>query len=94
MLKIDQTSTSQTYTLDPTHGSAAIDLTAEVPTGARVLAGGWRADDTTSGSNFTLNVFSNAPTSDQDGWEFKAFASATPGDEIAVTVYATYAQVD
>lgn len=94
MLKIEQTSTNQTYTLDSVHGTVSIDLTVSAPSGAVVLSGGWSSVDTTSGENFTHNVYINAPTSDKTGWELKSFASGTPNDEIQVIVYATYVQLD
>lgn len=97
MLKIEQTSVSQTYTMDAQAGAAWAELVVSVPAGARVLSGGWTAVFVSSAGTHAPSVIvaKNGPLPDQSGWDFQAYISGSAGGEqIEVTVYATYIQLD
>lgn len=94
MLKVEQTSTNDTFTMSESEGSATVDMTLTAPDGGRVLSGGFSLQEISGSSQPTLNIQKFGPTSDSTGWEVSGLLSSGLGDEVEVTVYATYVQID
>lgn len=94
MFSVEQTSTTQTFTMSETEGSATVDMTLTAPESGRVISGGYSLQEVTGSAQPTLNIQKFGPTSDSTGWEVSGLLSSGLGDEVEVTVYATYVQLD
>lgn len=95
MFKIDQATVTSNVAISGS-GYLNADVTATVPTGAKVIAGGWSVYNTTQSIYVDGSPSFDAPLSDGTGWRVyvRTVAPAVSGDEIQVKVYATYVQID
>ena len=88
MAKVEFATVSDTLEFDL--DSANHTKTVTVPTGTKIVSGGFKVENLTNPQYSQAMVGADRPTDAGDGWTVTVHPNGLTGDDIRLTVYATH----